>query len=109
MSTNVVKFDFDRVSNPTMKEKVIESPDPSLINLTIVTVMEVNFEMDAYYADFKIYNKQVNQLKNNEGVDITEYVYLLKYIPHTTRTKTELEKTQEKVDDEKMISNFLNP
>lgn len=108
MNNKVVKFQFDRANNPSMKERLFNTPGIELIDMTIGTVIEINFENDAYYADFKIDSKQVNQLKNNEGDDITEYVYVLKYIPKTTKTKSEMEKIQEKVSDEIDVSKFIN-
>jgi hypothetical protein len=92
MTSHIVRFNFDRANNASMKEKVFENPDLSLIDLKVGTVLEISFENDAYYADFKIDSKSVSSQTNIEGKDIVEHFYLLKYVPRTTRTKTEQEK-----------------
>ncbi len=100
----VVKFQIERANSPSLKERVFEHPDPSIIDMEIGTVLEINFENDCYYADFKIKNKTISQVINNEGEVIKEYVYTLEYVPRTTKTKSEYEKAQEELTISKTTS-----
>ena len=108
-TSTVVKFQIEKANNSTLTEKVFDFPDPTLFNMPLGTVLEINFENDAYYADFKITNRAVHVITNNEGNDIKEYIYTLKYVPRTTRTKSEHDKEQERLDDKKKLQELLNP
>lgn len=97
MKRSFVKFKFKTANNPSMREKIIESPDPGLLDLTIGTIIEINFENDAYYADFKIVDKHTNLwFDHTQCVDMEEYTYTIEYIPRTTRTRTQQENIHDK-------------
>lgn len=105
----VVKFQIEKANNSTLTEKVFDFPDPTLFNMSLGTVLEVNFENDCYCADFKITARDIHDITNNEGEEIKEYIYTLEYIPRTTKTKSVHEKEQEVIDDKKKLQSLLNP